>query len=93
MNLTLDAIQNFLAHHGLLLLFLTIGLGYLLSHLEIAGVSLGVAAVLFVGLALGAWEDGRFMLPEIVGQLGLLLFIYPIGLQAGPSFFRLFRMP
>ncbi|PIQ26800.1 transporter [bacterium (Candidatus Blackallbacteria) CG17_big_fil_post_rev_8_21_14_2_50_48_46] len=91
MNLTFDALRNFLAHHGLLLLFLTIGLGYLLSHLEIAGVSLGVAAVLFVGLALGAWEDGRFMLPEIVGQLGLLLFIYPIGLQAGPSFFRLFR--
>lgn len=90
-TIILESLKDFLAQHGLLLLFLTIGLGYLLSHLEIAGISLGVAAVLFVGLALGAWEEGKFMLPEIVGQLGLLLFIYPIGLQAGPSFFRLLR--
>jgi putative transport protein len=91
MELLLTALKNFLATHPLLLLFLTIGLGYLLSRVEIAGISLGIAAVLFTGLGLGAWEQGLFTLPEIMGQLGLLLFIYPIGLQAGPSFFRLFR--
>lgn len=91
MSTPIELLKDFLAHHSLLMLFLTIGLGYLLSRLEFAGISLGVAAVLFIGLALGAWEEGKFILPEIVGQLGLLLFIYPIGLQSGPAFFRLFR--
>lgn len=91
MILSIEFLKDFLANHSLLMLFLTIGLGFLLSRIEVAGISLGVAAVLFVGLALGAWEEGKFVLPEIVGQLGLLLFIYPIGLQSGPSFFRLFR--
>jgi putative transport protein len=91
MIVSIEFLKDFLANHSLLMLFLTIGLGFLLSRIEFAGISLGVAAVLFVGLALGAWEEGKFVLPEIVGQLGLLLFIYPIGLQSGPSFFRLFR--
>lgn len=86
-----DELRAMLAAHPLMLLFLTIGLGYLLSRLEFRGLGLGLAAVLFVGLGLGALGGGAFVLPELLGQLGLLLFIYPIGLQAGPSFFRLFR--
>lgn len=82
---------EFLATQPLMLLFVTIGLGYLLSHIQIKGVSLGIAAVLFVGLGLGAWGGGQFALPELVGKLGLLMFVYTIGLQAGPSFFRVFR--
>lgn len=83
--------QQFLAGHPLMLLFVTIGLGYLFNQIQFRGLGLGLAAVLFVGLGLGAWGNGQFVLPELVGQLGLLLFIYPIGLQAGPAFFRLFR--
>lgn len=85
------SLHVFLAEHPLMLLFLTIGTGYLLNQVKIRGIGLGLAAVLFIGLAFGAWGGGAFVLPELIGQLGLLLFIYPIGIQAGPSFFRLFR--
>jgi putative transport protein len=42
--------------------------------------------VLFVGLAFGAL-DPALRLPEIVYLLGLVLFVYTIGLSSGPSFF------
>ncbi|PKL75425.1 MAG: transporter, partial [Candidatus Melainabacteria bacterium HGW-Melainabacteria-1] len=83
--------RDFLANHSLILLFLTIGFGYLINQIQVRGIGLGLAAVLFVGLGLGAWGQGTFALPDLISQLGLVLFIYPIGLQAGPSFFRLFR--
>lgn len=86
-----EAIRQVLTHSPLAVLFLTIGLGYMLSHLKVRGVGLGVATVLFVGLALGAWGGGEFELPEIVSQFGLLLFVYAIGLEAGPAFFRILR--
>lgn len=87
----LDSLRTLLAASPLSLLFLTIGSGYLLSHLKVRGVGLGVAAVLFVGLALGAWGGPAFALPELVAQFGLLLFVYSIGLAAGPSFFKVLK--
>lgn len=76
-----------LLHNQLFLLFATVGVGYLLSHLKFRGVNFGVATVLFVGLAIGAISGGSLQLPEVVSQLGLLLFVYTIGLQAAPAFF------
>ncbi len=73
-----------------LLLFTVIGAGYVLGRINIGGLHLNVAAVLFVGLAFGAW-DKRFQIPEQVQMLGLILYIYAIGLQAGPIFFTVFR--
>ena len=58
-----------LADNPLLLLFLVAALGYLIGRIKIAGSSLGVAAVLFVGLGVGAL-DARLRLPEILPQLG-----------------------
>lgn len=86
-----DTLREGLAAQPLLLLFLTVGLGYLLSLVTIKGIGLGVAAVLFAGLGLGMWGGHAFELPELVSQLGLLLFVYAIGVQAGPSFFRILR--
>ncbi len=63
----------------------------MLSKIEFRGVGLGVASVLFVGLAVGAFGEGRFKVPDVVGQLGLLLFVYTVGLQSGPGFFRILR--
>ncbi len=80
-----------LAAQPLLLLFLTVGLGYLLSLLKFRGIGLGVAAVLFAGLGLGLWGGHAFELPELVSQFGLLIFVYAIGVQAGPLFFRILR--
>lgn len=87
----LDFLRDFLSQNIIALLFLTIGFGYLLSKIELKGVGLGVASVLFVGLAVGAFGEGRFKVPDVVGQLGLLLFVYTVGLQSGPGFFRILR--
>jgi putative transport protein len=78
-----------LLHNPLLLLFVVIGIGYPLGHLRVAGSSLGVAAVLFVGIAISALHPD-LKLPEIIYLLGLVLFVYTIGLSSGPSFFRSF---
>jgi putative transport protein len=77
----------FLREQPLILLFLVAAIGYPLGLLRIGGSSLGVAAVLFVGLAFGAL-DPDLKLPEIIYQLGLVLFVYTIGLSSGPGFFR-----
>lgn len=87
----LQICKDYLASNPIMLLFLTVGLGYILSEIKYKGVGLGVAAVLFVGLGLGAWGGESFRLPEIIGQLGLMLFVYTIGLHAGPAFFVLLR--
>ncbi len=76
-----------LKENPLLLLFLVSSLGFLLGRVKIAGFSLGIAAVLFVGLAFGSL-DAELKLPEIIQRLGLVLFVYTIGLSSGTGFFR-----
>lgn len=71
----------------LLLLFLVAGIGYPVGRLRLGEVHLGVAAVLFVGLAFGAL-DPTLELPEPLYQVGLALFIYAVGLSSGPGFVR-----
>ena len=79
-----------LSNHPLLLLFLIIAIGYPFGRVRVAGTRIGVAAVLFAGLGLGA-IDPSLRLPEILYQFGLLLFVYPIGLATGPAFFAAFK--
>lgn len=74
----------------LLLLFIVAGLGSLIGRVKVKGAGLGVAAVLFVGLAFGAL-DPRVRLPDIVYQLGLLLFVYTVGLSGGADFVHSLR--
>jgi len=81
---------DFLADTPILLLVLVSALGYLLGQLTIKGSSLGVAAVLFVGLAFGAL-DPRLKLPEFTTLLGLILFVYAVGLSSGPGFVAALR--
>lgn len=86
----MESLIALLAHNKLLLLFSVIGLGYLLGQIRVHGFSLGVAAVLFVGIAFGAL-DKRLILPEEIYIVGLVLFVYSVGLQSGPSFFSSFN--
>ncbi len=79
-----------LANNPILLLFVVASIGYLLGSIEIKGSSLGVAAVLFTGLAFGAINDD-FKIPDIVFNLGLVLFVYSIGLSSGPAFFKSYK--
>lgn len=76
--------------NSLLLLFIVAALGYLLGTVKIKGNSLGVAAVLFVGLAFGAINPA-FNAPDILFKLGLVFFVYSIGLSSGPAFFLSFK--
>ena len=86
----LGGVTDVLAVNPILLLFTVIGLGYLLGSIRIFGFNLGVAAVLFVGMAFGAL-DQRLALPDYIYVIGLVLFVYAIGLQSGTGFFSSFR--
>lgn len=72
----------------MLVLFAILALGSWVGSLSFRGVSLGTAAVFFVGLAFGHFGT---TVPKPIMDLGLLLFVYAVGLQAGPRFFRTFR--
>lgn len=74
----------------LLLLFVVAGIGYGVGSIRIKGSNLGVAAVLFVGLAIGGLSPDLHV-PDIIIFLGLAIFVYTIGLSSGPSFFATFR--
>lgn len=83
-----------LAENPVLVLFLLIGLGMLVGHVKVRGVSLGAAAVLFAGIALAAWgasEGVVIEIPRPVGTLGLAIFTFAIGIQSGPNFFHVIR--
>jgi putative transport protein len=86
----MQSIVDFLVQEPLLLLFLVSGLGYLIGRIQFKGISLGVAAVLFVGLAFGALSPDM-QLPPVLVELGLIMFVYTIGLSSGPGFFASFR--
>lgn len=86
----MEMIVAFLKEQPLLLLFLVAAIGYPLGLIRVGGSSLGVAAVLFVGLAFGAL-DPDLRVPTVIYELGLMLFVYTIGLSSGPGFFRAFR--
>ncbi|MBI1279005.1 MAG: transporter [Anaerolineaceae bacterium] len=81
---------QFLIDNPLFTLFFVAAIGYPLGRIKFKGISLGVAAVLFVGLAVGAL-DPNLKLPEVIYQLGLVMFVYTIGLSSGPSFFASLR--
>ncbi|MBK9013598.1 MAG: hypothetical protein IPM82_05665 [Saprospiraceae bacterium] len=85
-----DAIVQLLLENKPLLLFLVIAIGYFIGRIRVRGFSFGVAAVLFVGLAFGAMHPDM-ALPDIIYILGLVLFVYTIGLRSGPSFFASFK--
>lgn len=80
-------LAEFLAAQPLLALFLTIAMGYLLGAVNVRGFALGAGAVLFVGLAVGALSPA-LKLPPLLGSLGLMLFLYGVGIAYGAQFLR-----
>jgi putative transport protein len=84
-------LRDFLQQRPLLLLFAVAALGYLLGRLNWRGFSLGVAAVLFAGLGVG-WLLPGADLPAFVPELGLVLFVYTVGVASGPGFFASLRL-
>ncbi|NOY37048.1 MAG: transporter [Chlorobi bacterium] len=68
-------------------LFLIIALGFILGNIRIRGISLDASAVIFVALLFGHLG---IQIPKDFQTIGLVLFIFTIGIQAGPGFFRSF---
>ncbi len=78
--------------HSILLLSVVIAFGLLLGKIKIFGISLGTTWILFFGIFLGHF--GLQIHPEVLHfmkEFGLILFIYSIGMQVGPSFFSSFK--
>ena len=78
--------------HLLLLYSFVIAVGVLLGKLKFRGISLGVAFILFTGIIVGHFGfTGNLKTIGFVQDFGLILFVYSLGLQVGPSFFTSFR--
>lgn len=78
--------------HSVLILALVIAFGTALGKIKVAGVSIGVTGILFVGIAFGHFGlNINEHLLHFMKEFGLILFVYSIGLQVGPGFFASFR--
>ena len=86
----LGSISDALAENPVLLLFVVVAVGFAVGRVRVGGFSLGVAAVLFAGIAFGA-VDHRLVLPDPMWVLGLALFVYTVGLASGPGFLGALR--
>ena len=69
-----------------------ISVGVLLGKIKFFGVSLGVTFVLFAGILMGHFGfTAETHILHFLRDFGLILFVYCIGLQVGPSFFSSFK--
>ncbi|MDO5500772.1 MAG: TrkA C-terminal domain-containing protein, partial [Propionibacteriaceae bacterium] len=85
------AVFSFLADMPLVYLFLVVGLGAVLGQIPFGKVRLGAAMVLFAAIgitAAGVAQGSEIVIPALVGDLGLALFAFAIGIQSGPNFFH-----
>ncbi len=92
----MEWIENFLFSHSaiqaVVVLSLIIFSGLALGRIRIAGISLGVTFVFFMGIFagyLGFSIDGQML--RYAESFGLVLFVYALGLQVGPGFFSSFH--
>ena len=77
---------------AVIILALTIAIGMMLNRIKFGSVSLGVTWVLFVGIVLshfGLTIDHEIC--HFIKEFGLILFVYSIGIQVGPSFISSLR--
>jgi len=73
-------------------IMLVIGGGVLFGRIKIAKISLGVVAVMFTGLLLGHYGYRiQIDILHFIRDLGLIFFVYAVGIQVGPSFFSSFK--
>ncbi len=78
--------------HTILIYCIVISLGVILGKVKIYGVSLGIAFVLFAGIALGHFGfSANTLVVDFIREFGLILFVFSIGLQVGPGFFSSFK--
>lgn len=82
-------LRALMSANPILLLFIVIGIGYILGKIKIAGIELGTTpGILITGLVFGYMG----IVPDTphASTFGFTLFIFTVGIQAGPSFFSAF---
>lgn len=78
--------------HSILLIAMVIFIGILMGKIKIAGISLGITWILFVGIIFSHFNmkmDAHAL--HFLKEFGLILFVYSVGLQVGPGFFSSFK--
>ena len=91
-----DWLQSLVFEHSALqavaVLLAIIAVGLSLGRIKVAGISLGVTFVFFVGILAGHFSltIDPLML-SFAEDFGLILFVYALGLQVGPGFFNSFK--
>jgi putative transport protein len=83
----IELARDIIGTQPILAIFLAIGVGYLVGQINLGGFSLGVGAVLFVGLAIGAFAP-KASITGPIGLIGLIMFLYGIGILYGRQFFE-----
>ena len=92
MNWFISLLFNEGIAHTIFIFAFVIALGMSLGKIKIFGISLGIAFVLFVGLACGHFGlSVNETLLGFIKDFGLVLFVFAVGLQVGPSFFSSFK--
>lgn len=92
LKILLLPVENPTVTQSIVAIMLAIGTGIFFGRLKLGKITFGVSAVMFTGLLLGHF--GYRINPQIldfIRDFGLILFVYGIGLQVGPSFFSSFR--
>lgn len=79
---------DLIVSNQVLVLLAVIFLGYVAGGLKVKGIGLGSSACLFVAIVAG-YHGAE--IPPIIMNLGIIFFVYSIGLEAGPQFFHLFN--
>ena len=88
----MEWLQNYwqsVAGSELFVIFIILALGYVVGRITVCGLNLGSAGVLLVALVFGHFG---MTVPDVVGDIGLILFVTAVGLIAGPKFFRNFKI-
>lgn len=88
----MEWLQNYwdsVAGSELFIIFAILALGYAIGRITVSGLNLGSAGVLLVALVFGHFG---VTVPDVVGDIGLILFVSAVGLIAGPKFFRNFKI-
>lgn len=95
MNWLFDLFAGSTIAHALFVYSIVIAIGVILGKVKFLGISLGATFVLFVGILIG--HIGNLISPDeafinhntlkFIQEFGLILFVFSIGLQVGPSFF------
>lgn len=92
MNWINDLLVGASTSHVVFVLATAIAVGLAIGQIRVFGVSLGIAGVLFAGLALGHFGFGiQGEVLDFARDFGLALFVFTIGLQVGPGFFASLR--